>query len=232
MIGLGIILIVVLLCIFFIQNLEENEKKDAEYRKIEAEQKARDEERARRQTPEYILSHDPGYGQIANILNENHDPKIRQMAIDAALKSGSIYTISVLDRFNFISTIDKERAYFAIMDIIMSKIPDEECEVTLRKNSVWDNDTTSSHGKWWHTWKPKLEARALPIIEARERQAANAIRQAQLEQAEAAGQDVCWKCKTIEPRRCKCSDHTCISGNGDCSDYDGECYSCYYLYYD
>lgn len=232
MAGLIFLLIIVFAIIIFILILEENAKRDLEYRKREAEQKAKDEEKARRRTPEYILSHNPSAGQIRDILSENHYPQIRQMAIDAAINSGRTYTISVLDEFNFISSADKERAHFAIMDIIMSEIPDEECEATLKKNSIWDDNTTSSYGKWWQTWKPQLEARALLIIKERERKAANAIRRAQLEQAEAEGKDVCWECKTIEPRRCNCSDRPCISGNGHCSNYSGECYSCYYLWDD
>jgi len=82
----------------------------------------------------------------------------------------------------------------------------------LKETAVWAAEP------WWQAWKLKLEARI--VVAERKKQLEEQIRR-----AEEAGEDVCWVCLTIKPKRCAydyCNN--CISG---CYKAEGKyCHPC------
>lgn len=206
--GVLALLLIAVAAYLWISNINYKTRKEQE--RLDAIDAANKAEIESWLSPEYILTHNPSSYQIEAILNSNPNYRIEQMAIKAALASRDVLSLSLVDKY---APQHSEQAGRAHWDIIFAKANTiDECEELLRQHSY-------DSSKWCLAWKAKLEQK---IKQAKQREKKVAF----LNQARAAGIEVCSICETIDPARCDdCS--CCISGKRGCShSFGGLCEDC------
>lgn len=111
---------------------------------------------------------------------------------------------------------------FAHLDSIFKNCTAEEAKQHLRTYAAFEYSPASNWRDWW------MNARELLLDKVRDAEAEARLEKAirakkdLLNEAKAAGKDVCWECKTIEPVRCSCG--RCLAGCN--TDYGGYCTYC------
>ncbi len=203
----GVLMLLLIAVVFYVWVSNINYKTRKEQDRLEALDAI---ERVETESPEYILTHKPSPYQIEVILSSNPNYHIEQMAIKAALASRNIISLSLVDKY---APRYSEQASRAHWDIIFAKANTiAECEQLLREHRHDCSD-------WCLAWKAKLEQK---IKQARQLEKKVAF----LNQARAAGIEVCSICDTVDPTRCD-DCNCCISGKRGCShSFGGLCEDC------
>jgi hypothetical protein len=172
-----------------------------------------------RKTAQYILSHNPSDLEILQVIENSKSPADRALAIEIALKSGNLMTISLVHGH---VPENSTQYIIAFYDVWFSRLDSEGALKALEDWKIWD-DSNDEMGRWWRTWKPKLESKASWIIAHRKEEVRKQKRSERIRLAEANGQRICYRCGTIDYPTCRNCD-TCISGEGECTDYGEYCW--------
>jgi len=178
----------------------------------------------KKKTPEYILDNNPSHWQLERILRDNDNSAIKEKALQTALNSGDISKISLIFSYVPEGTGMRTQALRACLDVEFTNAAPSDCPAILEKHKNWA--LLPEWRNWWLDWESKLQRR----MEIHEAEVARALAEWDAQQAEiylfkkaqSAGQDVCEKCRTIEPQRCDYC-NACMVCEKDTQRY---CYSC------